>query len=344
MANNDTTNQTVTQIVKENPQIEAYRIGLLQSAKDLVSNPTTVPAYQVAGLSPYELQAMQLAQQGLGAYQPYLNTATTALQGAGNAYSNIAPIANDLAQTGANVAASSGQMYDTGITSQFMNPYQSAVTDAAMREMDRQAAIGMNNVRAQGIASGAYGGSRQGIAEGEFMRNVNDLKYQKIIQDMANNYQQAQGAGMASFENAQNRQLQGNQMGLASLQGAGQMYGSLGEAYSNLGGQFGNLGSMTQSLNQEQSRYLAMLGGVQRENFQSALDAERQTQAARQYEPYQRLGFLSDIYAKTPTSQSTVTQTSSPSASNFSAAVGSGIQAYAMYQGLNNLYNGAKTT
>jgi hypothetical protein len=81
-----------------------------------------------------------------------------------------------------------------------------------------------------------------------------------------------------------------------------------------------------------------MLGGVQRENAQAALDAQRQTELARQYEPYQRLGFLSDIYAKTPTTQSTISQSTSPSASGLSAALGSGIQAYAMYQGMNNLW------
>jgi hypothetical protein len=342
MANS--TSSTTTQIIKEDPQIEAYRLGLLNSAKSLVSNPSTVPAYQVAGLSPYETQAMELAQQGLGAYQPYMNTAVEALQGSANSYSNIDPIAQNLMQQGQSVADGSRAMYDTGITQDYMNPYQQAVTQQSMQEIDRQAAIGMQGVKAQGIASGAYGGSRQGIAEGEFTRNVNDLKMQKILQDYSNNYQQAQSAGMSSFENAQSRGLQGAQMGLGSLQTAGQMYGSMGEAYGNLGSQFGNLGSLQSSLNQEQSRYLAMLGGVQRENYQGALDAQRQTEAARQYEPYQRLGFLSDIYSKTPTSQSTITQSSAPAASGFSSALGSGIQAYAMYQGLNNLYSGTKTT
>jgi hypothetical protein len=326
------------QIVKENPQIEAYRIGLLESAKNLVKTPTTIPAYQVAGLSPYEIQAMSLAQQGIGSYQPYLNTGTQALQGAGEAFSYISPVASQLAQQGQQVAQTGGNMYDTGITSQFMNPYQQAVTDEAMRQIDRQADIGLQGIRAQGVAAGAYGGSRQAIAESEFGRNVLDMKTQRILQDLSANYGQAQNAGMTAFENARSRNLQAQQLGLGSLQSAGQMYGSLGEAYGNLGTQFANLGSMGAQLGQEQSRYLAMLGGVQRENAQAGLDAQRQTELARQYEPYQRLGFLSDIYAKTPTTQSTLSQSTSPSASGLSAALGSGIQAYAMYQGMNNLW------
>jgi hypothetical protein len=328
------------QIVKENPQIEAYRIGLLESAKNLVGNQTTIPAYQVAGLSPYEMQAMQLAQQGLGSYQPYLNTATQAMQGAGQAFSYISPVANQLAQQGQQVSQTGGNMYDTGITQQFMDPYQQAVTDNAMQQIDRQAAIGLQGVRAQGVAAGAYGGSRQAVAEQEFGRNVFDMKTQRILQDLSNNYGQAQNAGMNAFADARSRNLQAQQLGLGSLQSAGQMYGSLGEAYGNLGSQFGNLGALGSQLGQEQSRYIAMLGGVQREQAQSGLDAQRQTELARQYEPYQRLGFLSDIYSKTPTTQSTISQSTSPSASGLSSALGSGIQAYAMYQGLGNLWGG----
>ena len=47
-------NETTTQIVKEDPRVEAYRLGLLQDVKDLVSARVTdpiamPPAYKVAG-------------------------------------------------------------------------------------------------------------------------------------------------------------------------------------------------------------------------------------------------------------------------------------------------------
>ena len=66
-----------TQIVQENPQIEAYRLGLLADVQDLVSQrvgntAALPPAYQVAGLSGLEKSAMALGQQGVGAFQPYL--------------------------------------------------------------------------------------------------------------------------------------------------------------------------------------------------------------------------------------------------------------------------------
>lgn len=401
---------TQTQIIKEDPEIEAYRIGLLNSAKNLVSSPTTIPANQVAGLSPFEQQAMSLAQQGIGGYQPYLNTGTQALQGASSAYSYISPIANRLAGQGEATVAGvnpyiqgtmgygsqanvTGQtygnqmrdvsygalsqapgMYDTNITRQYMDPYQREVTANTVRDIARQGEIGMNAVKAEGVSRGAYGGSRQAIAEQEYQRNINQTIADTIARDNSQNYMQAQQAGMSAFEadkqrrlgaystalqglqGASGAQFQGQQLGmqgtqyggdtymaaqqlgLGSLQSAGQMYGSLGDAYGNLGGQFANMGALGSQLGQEQSRYLAMLGGVQREQAQGVLDAQRQTELARQYEPYQRLGFLSDIYAKTPTSQSTISQTTAPSASGLSSAIGSGIQAYALYQGMNNLW------
>lgn len=78
------------QIIREAPEIEALKVGLMERARDLVGQPYQLPAYQVAGLSPQQLSAEQLAQQGVGSYQPFLDVASRGIaQG------------QDLAQTGA---------------------------------------------------------------------------------------------------------------------------------------------------------------------------------------------------------------------------------------------------
>lgn len=327
------------QIVRENPEIEAYRLALLQKGTELAGTPVPVPAYQTAGISPYEMQAMQLAQQGIGSYQPYLDSATAAMGGATNAYSQISPLANRMAGLSMQAANGSGAMYDTNITQQYMNPYQQQVTQAALQEMNRQAAIDEQKLRAQQVARGSYGGSRSAIAEQEFNRNLMDIRSQRIFQDMANNYNQAQTAGMSAFEAAQGRQLQGLGLGIQGLQGAGNLYGSLGQAYGDIGTRMGNLGALGAQLGQEQSRYLATLGGVQREQAQRELDAQRATQQAQAYEPYQRLSFLSDLYSKTPSTQSTISTSTAPSASPIAAGLGTGIQALAAYKGFSNLFD-----
>jgi len=84
--------ETVTQqIVREAPEIEAYKLKLLQEAQKLAFNQTPgsqslaaqLPSYQVAGFSPAQAAAMKAAEtQGIGAFTPYMTAANTALSDA----------------------------------------------------------------------------------------------------------------------------------------------------------------------------------------------------------------------------------------------------------------------
>lgn len=67
------------QIVREAPEIEAYKIGLLESAKGLADTPVNLPGYQVAGFNPDQIQSFDMARQGIGAYQPYMEQGAQAL-------------------------------------------------------------------------------------------------------------------------------------------------------------------------------------------------------------------------------------------------------------------------
>ena len=74
-------------------------------------------------------------------------------------------------------------------------------------------------------------------------------------------------------------------------------------------------------------------GGLQRQLAQATLDAQRQTELQQLYEPYQRAEFLANLYAQGPKTQSGVTMGTTPSTSPFAQAVGTGIGAFAAYQG-----------
>ena len=74
-------------------------------------------------------------------------------------------------------------------------------------------------------------------------------------------------------------------------------------------------------------------GGVQRQLAQQALDAQRATTLQQQYEPYQRAEFLKNLYAAGPTTRSGITMGTAPSTSPLAQAVGTGIGAFAAYQG-----------
>ena len=66
------------QIVREAPEIEAIKLGLLQSARTLADRPVTLPEQQIAGFSGLQQQAFDAATgpQGVGSYLPGLTAGT----------------------------------------------------------------------------------------------------------------------------------------------------------------------------------------------------------------------------------------------------------------------------
>lgn len=65
-----------TQIVREAPEIEAYKLGLLREAQALYGRPMNLPAVQAAGLAPGQQEAAGLARSGIGAFQPFIQAGT----------------------------------------------------------------------------------------------------------------------------------------------------------------------------------------------------------------------------------------------------------------------------
>ena len=78
--------ETSEQIVREAPEIEAYKLGLLESAKALADKGVAIPPQMVAEMSQLQIQATEIAQAGIGGYQPYLEQAGYTL---GDAQSTI---------------------------------------------------------------------------------------------------------------------------------------------------------------------------------------------------------------------------------------------------------------
>ena len=177
---------------------------------------------------------------------------------------------------------------------QFLNPYQSYVTG----EIARQGQMAQNQLSANAVNAGAFGGGREGVQQAELQRATQA----NIGQSMAGGFNTALSAGM---------QQQGLQ------QQAGQLLGALGGQQQAM--QQGDIASLLQA------------GGVQRQLGQQALDASRQTDLSRAYEPYQRLEFLKGIMTNMPTSQSAVTATTAPGTNPLAQAAGTGIGAYAAY-------------
>tara|TARA_R110002020_G_scaffold51437_10_gene145648 strand:- start:1720 stop:3066 length:1347 start_codon:yes stop_codon:yes gene_type:complete len=440
--------ETQTTIQREAPEIEAYKIGLMEQAKGLTGRPPIggLPDIRSAGMTPAQLQALQLQQGGVGSYQPYINAAQAsyaaglgtlgstqpnalgmiassvpmAAQGAdqagqsigyGQQGANLSQAGADLtrsglgygqqgvglSQTGADLTRSGigygqagadltrsglgfgqqgvgiaqlgAQQYDPTSVSAYMNPYQSAISDEINRAYDIQ----QNQAAAQAVGAGAFGGSRGEIAAREVDRN----RVSALAKAQADNYLQAQQAAMGAFEGQQGRQqnvgqLQQNLAQMAAQAGsqqqqagkqfadigqfalqagdarqkaaqiaqqAGSAYGGMGlsqaESLARLGRSQADLGAMQQGLQQQDISGLASLGEQQRNIRQQELEARRQTDMQNIYEPYQRLGFYSDILRGAPSTQSTLTVANTPNPSLLNQVVGGATAGLGIYGAAN---------
>tara|TARA_S200002703_G_scaffold8523_2_gene8596 strand:+ start:4589 stop:5584 length:996 start_codon:yes stop_codon:yes gene_type:complete len=308
-------------IQREAPEIEALKLGLLQSAKDLADQPITMPTQQVAAPSGLQEAAFGLTEAGIGAYRPFLEEAGLTM---GEGYAPITGAqqqAIDYIQpgvaTGQSMLAEGAGPITGEMIQGYMNPYQQAVQDEINRAYNIQAA--QSGLQAAG--AGAFGGGRAAISEAEINRN----RASSLAQAQAQNFLQAQQAA----QNQLLRQQQaGQQIGSLGLQ-AGQQVGTLGlqtgEALGTLGLRQSALGeTLSERLLREQQGVFEM-GARQQAQQQAELEAQRQGELAQLYEPYQRVSFLSDIYKGAPSTQQTISAAASPSVSPAQQFLGLGI-------------------
>jgi hypothetical protein len=239
-------------------------------ARQVAQQPINLPAVQAAPAGALEqLGFTQAGQLGVGA--------PTVQQGIAQIQAAAAPV---------------GQAQ----INQFLNPFQSAVTD----EIARQGQIMQNRLSAQAVGQGAFGGGREGVQQAELQS--------RILAEQA----------------------RANQAGFSQALGAAQRQQALG---LSAGQQLGNLGAGQQQMAQRDIQTLMGAGGVQRQLAQQALDAQRATTLQQQFEPFQRAEFLSNLYAAGPKSQSSVTMGTQPTTSPLAQAVGTGIGAFAAFGG-----------
>ena len=107
--------------------------------------------------------------------------------------------------------------------------------------------------------------------------------------------------------------------------GIADQMGIMGLRQAQLGQNLASLGQLGTGLGREEAGFLFDLGERDRAQRQAGIDAVRQTQLQQLYEPYQRYGFLSDIFKGAPSSQQTLLQAASPAVSPFQQFAGLGI-------------------
>ena len=314
--------QYATQFQREAPQIEADKLGLMGTARELTRfgmNPWELSnkdakfgdadfgKYKYTGTTgPYvgkewdDLTREQRTQEGqvniptqqLAGFEPQQQQAfNMASAGIGG----FQPYLNQATQ----YAMDATQAYDPMSYQQYMNPYQNEVIAGIESQFDKaQSAAGL-----QAAQTGAFGGGREGI------------------QRAALAAQQAQTVGQAQAQNYGQAQQQ------AQNQFASQM-GRYGEAASQIAG----LGGQQQQQQQGDIASLMSAGSVQQQQAQQQLDASYRANLQQLYEPYQRLGFTSDIYQGMPTSAMATSMGTAPGTNPLAQAVGAGITSLGVSQ------------
>ena len=245
----------------------------------------------VAGEDPLQTQAINLAQQGVGSYQPFLTAAQQAQAAGAGQLGAAAQTVGGLGayQTGAqNIAAGATGMTGPQAYQPFMSPYQTQVIDATLTEYDKQGRAGEQAIRDQAVASGNFGGGREGAMMGQYQSDRLADRAALQASMLQQGFGQAQQQAQQNFQNQQN--LFGMQQGLFGQQGAiSAAQQGLAGAYGNqMNQQFGLSNFDRTGMGQDVSA-LGSLGALRQGQTQAGLTAQQQADQASAYEPYGRM-------------------------------------------------------
>lgn len=255
---------------------------LAAGAADIDRGQQMASQYATANLQPSQQMMINAANQAqLAAYQPGFGQAQNTLQ------------------QGIGSLQGAAQAYNPASAQSYMNPYQQQVIDESLKQINRQGDIQRQNLQAQAVRSGAFGGSREGIQRAELDRNLSETKNAAIVNALQQGYGNAQQQAQSAFEQQQQRQLSQGQglQGAAGLggslaaqqaglqqagaqfagnigqnigaqelqqaglgQGAASLYGSLGSQQAGLAGQYANIAGQQANILGQQSQLQQQLG------------------------------------------------------------------------------------
>ena len=271
----------------------------------------------VAGEDPLQTSAINLAQQGVGSYTPYLQAAQAGLTQAGT---DIGAARGDIS---AARTAAGGLGALTGPTAYqpFMSPYQQDVIDASLGEFDLQSQRQQQAIQDQALGvPGAFGGGREGVQQAEYQTASDRNRAMLQAGLLQQGYGNAQAAAQQAFANQQ--AIAQGHLGLgAAQQNMGQQQLGLGREQMNLSNfQRAGLGADVGALGQ--------LGSLRQGLTQAQLSAQQQAAQTAAYEPYGRLSQygqgITGLTGGVAAAQYAQPQQQSPQASALSTALGVG--------------------
>lgn len=218
-------------------------------------------------------------------------------------------------------AAMTGQNYQNMATNPnavgaYMSPYMQNVVDYQKGQALRDYSMGMPKLQAQAVGQGAFGGNRMALQQAEAQRSLGS-QLQGI---------EATGAQQA-FQNAQQAQQFGANLGLQGLQSGLQGYGQAINAAGALGSLGQNQYGQQMGIIQGQNQF----GSQQQQMEQQKINQAIQDYATAQQYPMMQLGMMSNMLRGLPM-QATTTQSYQAQPGIGQQALGYGLGALGAYK------------
>lgn len=260
------------------PMLQSYYGSQFENLGKDDTSPYTYTGERIADFAPREQYAMEMADQAVGMYKPYLER-----------QQELAEQGINVAQQGAEEAAGlyrgiGTAAYDPKTAyKEYEDPYTEAVTDKILEDIGRSGALRGQQLSASQVSQGAFGGSRGRLSQEDLQRQITDEAVSALSGVRSAGYQQAQDRATSEFQRqqlakaAQAQGISGLATGLAGQYGAGERsYSELARNYPGMAQQDINL--------------MMGIGGLERGMRQSGLDLAYQNFVGQYNLPGQLFG------------------------------------------------------
>lgn len=270
--------KNTTTTVKPDPDIKRRFLDLYSQAQQLTGQPfQPYTGQRFADLTPNQNASIAQLESNAGLLSGGLGSAYSALQ------AGLNPSVRDV----------TAQPITSLDTASFLNPYTDSVVNAGLSDLDRARQIALMNGEDNAISAGAFGGSRQGVAD-----SLTNEAFAKQAADLSANlrsqgFTQAQDIASQLAQTNANQALQVQQLNQAADLNRTQLSNNVAGSLVDLG--LGGAGLLGQA------------GGVQQQQQQQALDFAYQQFLAQQQYPYQGIELLDSILSGVPQSNTSTT-------------------------------------
>ena len=262
---------STTQTQKIDPWLKGQIQGNLNTIQGLDAYQAYPSSQAFANLTPQMQQQLQQMQQMGGQGAGMLGQGAEAMQGVANYTPEQIAMQGQMnpAQINAPTVAGPSQVSaGQADLNPFMNPFLSQVVDQTIQDMDRARQMAIGRGEDAALAAGAFGGSRQGIADAETNRGFADRTAAAVGQLNQAGFNTALGAAQNQQGMDMQSQLANQQAGMATNQfnaGMG-MQGQLANQQAGMAADQFNIGTnlATQQANQQaglDASRLNLLGG-----------------------------------------------------------------------------------